>query len=340
MPNAENALMYMEMGQTFQDFVALVDSGDHKKFNASAHQFSRRSGYAPTILPDGVVNGLEVTVGVSGSNNKIDVSAGYVYLTGVLTSISAAADETVVRSSDPETHSINSVQVTSAGAIAIITGLEGSSFSETRGAAGGPPAIVVGSIEIAQVRLTSFTAAVVLSSEIFAVPNLHRERYDYPTWQVKHSRVSGNVLQKAGVDFDATLPLSHTAGVPKKVYARYYKPIFAELPKTASFVPAEQSHSVSSTQIYGSAIGATSASLGQGAFTAYLENNISDPMIAYKNEILWFKYLQDRTVTSRYILTQGKLGITRANPAGDNLSAACTISADEASQEVTAEVAL
>ena len=38
---------------------------------------------------------------------------------------------------------------------------------------------------------------------------------------------------------------------------------------------------------------------------------------------------------SPYILSQGKLGISRTFPAGDNIAAACTISATEAASEVT-----
>jgi len=340
MPTAENGQIKMEMGQTLVPFTALTDSGDHISFNAAHHLLSRADGKEPEIIPDGVASGLQVTVGVSGSNNKVDVSAGYVYLAGVLTSISAAADETVVRASDPETHSINSIQVTALGAVAVITGTEGSAFSETRGAAGGPPYIVVGSIEIAQVRLSSFTAAVVTADEIFQVPGTHRELSTYPGFVPKYSRVENGILCAAGADMNEALPLSHTAGVPKKIYAKYYSPIFSTLGDTDGFVPAETTHSVSSKQIYRKALGAVSGSVGQGAFTAYLQNGIDDAMLAWINQKLWFKFYQDYTNTGRYVLTQGKLGVSRQFPAGDNIAASCTVSAEEASQSVTAEASL
>jgi hypothetical protein len=48
---------------------------------------------------------------------------------------------------------------------------------------------------------------------------------------------------------------------------------------------------------------------------------------------LWFKFYPDRYKSS-YLLTQGKLGISRTFPAGDNIQAACTISASAAGTEV------
>jgi hypothetical protein len=47
-----------------------------------------------------------------------------------------------------------------------------------------------------------------------------------------------------------------------------------------------------------------------------------------------FKFYQNRDNSTPYILTQGILGISRAFPAGDQISAACTISAEEAAVEV------
>jgi len=330
----------MEFGQDFNDFTALTDSGDHLTYDSGVHLWSKKSGKAPTVIPDGVINGLVVSVPASGSNSVVDISAGKVYLAGVETSVSESLDEAVVRATPADTHVINSITVTALGAIAVVQGTEHTAFSETRGADGGPPLIDVGAIEIAQVRLSSSGAAVVTAAEIFDVPNTHRERYDYPTHQIKYSNISNLVLGAAGIKFDIAPMLNHTGSVTKKVYARFYEPIFGALSKVADFVPAENAHSVSSVQIYSGTIGAASSSVGQGSFTAYLETNIDDPLLQNKDETLWFKYLQDSTVTTKYILTQGKLGVSRSNPAGDNLSAACTITPEVASGSVTSEESL
>ena len=87
-------------------------------------------------------------------------------------------------------------------------------------------------------------------------------------------------------------------------------------------------------EVYGTTLGATSSTLGQGRFTAYLNNGVADALVTLKNETLWFKFYPDR-YASPYILAQGKLGIARTFPAGDAIQAACTISAASAGIEVS-----
>jgi hypothetical protein len=186
--------------------------------------------------------------------------------------------------------------------------------------------IPVDSIEIGQVRVSSTSAAVVASSEIFQVVGLHQERADFPLWDVNYG--------SGGVTFLAALPEIHTGPTCKKVYASYASPIFADVALASDFVPPETSHSVSSTQVYGTTLGSSSSSLAQGTFTAYLNNGVSDALVLLKNATLWFKFFPDRYATP-YILAQGKLGIARTFPAGDSIQAACTISAASASTEVS-----
>jgi len=330
---AENAKLLYEGGQTHVVMGALTDAGDHIEFRSAASLWSDKSGYSPTIRPNGLVSGGAVTRG--SANDTVGVAALTCYLAGVLTSVSAAPAESITRAVSTDTHIINSITVTSAGTIAVVTGVDGTAFAETRAAAGGPPLIPVGSIEIAQVRTSSYTAAVVETAEIFSTVGTHQERWDYPLWDTNYSNVSGGALGYAGIEFQAALPLIHTGSITKAVYAEYYIPIFAELFETADVKLPETSHSVSSTQVYGGTVGASSQSLGQGGFTAYLQDGISDSLVQQKDQLLWWKFYPDRYKTS-YALTQGKLGITRVFPAGGNIQATCTISATEAASEVYA----
>lgn len=326
MATAENAKLQYEAGQTAYSMSALTDSGDAKTFTSSASLFSKKSGYAPDIRPDGLISGGAVTPAAAAGVNNVDVAALSVYLAGVKTAVSAGVDKAITRPATAVAK-INSITITSAGAIAVVAGTDGSTttFSETRGAAGGPPLIPVGSVEIAQVRVTSNTAAVITSAQIYQVVGLHQERYDYPIFDIDYAN--------AKVVFAATLPLIHTGTTAKKVYASYAEPIFSDISLASDFVPAETSHSVSSTQVYGSTLGSSSSSLGQGSFTAFLTDGIGDALVTLKNQILWFKFYPDRYKTP-YMLTQGKLGISRTFSAGDNIQAACTISAETASKEV------
>lgn len=338
MPTAENAILYYEAGQDLVSMVALTDDGDQISFISADNYWSNRDGYTPDVKPNGLVSGGAVIPGVSGSNDKIDVAALVCYLAGVETDVVAAADEDIVRGLTTDTHIINSVTITSVGAVAILTGTDHTAFSATRGANGGPPWIPTGSIEIAQVRLTSVAAAVVTADEIFAVPGTHQERWDYPTWNEKRIRVAAQVLGYAGIDFLSALPLIHsddagTTTAGKLVYAEYYEPILAEAQNAENFVPPGNSHSVSSKQVYGNTIGASSASLGQGSFTFYPNDGVTDGLIKLKDEVLLFRFKPNR-LKDPFEVCQGKLGVARTFPAGDSLGAACTISALEASEGV------
>lgn len=328
MASAENAKLQYEAGQTATPMSALTNLGDAQNYDSAATIFSRKSGYAPDIRPDGLLTGGAVKPSVTVANNTVDVGALTCYLLGVKRTVTAASNTTCARAAT-NVSKVNSITVTSGGAIAVVAGIDGTTAAivETRGVAGGPPFIPVGSIEIAQVRYTGNVAAAVSPAEIFQVVGVHQERSDYPSYDIDYA--NGNVI------FTAPLALVHTANAPKAVYASYAAPIFADIALASDFVPAETSNSVSSTQVYSNTLGSSSSSLGQGSFTAYLNDGISDPLIALKNQILWFKFFPDRFKTP-YLLTQGKLGISRTYPTGDSIQASCTISSESASIEVNA----
>lgn len=332
MPTAENAKLQYEAGQTSYSISALTDSGDATVFRGSASLWSKKSGYAPAVCPDGLITGGAVIPAAGAGNNNVDVAALTAYVAGALQTVSAATDESITRPASAVAK-INSITVTSGGAVAVVAGTDSAdtSFSATRGGAGGPPYIPATSIEIAQVRVVSDTAAPIAASEIFAVVGTHTERYDYPLWDINY----GDGANNAGVTFVSALPLIHTSDVPKAVYASYADPIFANVQKSTDFVPPENSHTVNSTQIYGRTLGSSSTSLNQGTFTAYLEDGVTDPLVNLKDSELWFRFYSDRT-QDPHLLCQGKLGIARTFPAGDSMQAACTISAESIGSEVSA----
>jgi len=341
MATAENAKIQYESGQDIVDFVALTDQGDHLDFRSADPLWSNRAGYVPDVKPNGLATGGAVIPAVSSTNDLVDVAALTCYLAGVLTTVVADTDVTITRpaSSPAGLKKKCSVTVTSAGAIAVVAGTDNATFSTTRNAAGGPPYIPLDSIEIAQVWLTSSTPADITTDEIKQVVGTHCERYDYPTWEENRFNVESGVIGNAGITFASALPLIHSAtspvaGAAKAVYAQYYEPSFVDVPKTDAFVPPETAYSVSSKQIYGTTLGSTSSSLNQGSFNAYLTDGISDGLLGLKGEVLFFKFFQNRLNTTPYILAQGTLGITRQFPAGDQIMAACTISAESAAVEV------
>lgn len=338
MPNAENAKLQIETGQELNDYELMTDY-DHQYYTASEEVWSGRSGYAPIVRPNGLITGGVVIPAVSGDSDKVDVSALTCYLAGVLTTVSAATDQTISRGADANICRINSITVTSVGAIDVLEGTAHTAFSETRGASGGPPYIPVGSIELAQVRLGSTASADVTAAEIYSVVGQHCERYDFPTWTENNIgqglAYSVSAEEHAHVKFQEALPQSHTGDTTKRVYIKFYEPLFADVARCMDFKPVENTHSVSSTQYYGGTSGARSSTIGQGSFTALLNTGVNDDIVKLKDEVLTFKFYPDRT-KSQYVLTQGALGLTRSFPVASQIQASCTISAETVSADFEA----
>lgn len=322
MASNEQSIVYFESGVTSFPMQALTDSGDHINFTSAAVLFSQADGNEPLVRPNGVINGGKITP--SAATNSVDVASVLLNLAGIETSVNANS-VTITRPAS-NVAKVISITVSSAGALAAVGGTDGTgtTFSETRGAAGAPPFIPVGSVELGQVRLISTTTGVILASEIFQIDGAQKETADFPVF---------DVLDEVGnVKFSSALPLIHTGGLPKGVYASFAEPVFIEQPFANDFVPAEESTSVSSTQVYGATVGTSSKSLSAATFTAILKNGITDTIIGKKGQNLWFKYVQDRTKLP-HILTQGRVSLGRTFNASDNPKVTVTIAASQASIE-------
>lgn len=328
-------IVQYESGQTSYAFEEMTDSGDQTTFSASFSPFSQVSGYAPTVAPYGLKTGGAITPDTT--NDQVDVAAMTVVAPGMtgadsdgVVSISAASGVSVSRGISADTHRITSITVDNTGTVVAVAGVDNAgSFSETRGAAGGPPYIPVGSIEIGQVRLTSVTAALVTADEILQVPGLTQELTGYPVSETNYA--------EGKVTFVSALPTIHTGDLPKKVYVKGATPLFAPVPKASDWSPADETYSISSTDTYDGAVGSSSASLNQGSFNAVLTDGITDNFVALKGENIWIEFRPDRDVTVPKQLTQGILGISRSFPAGGgSVTATCTVTPVEATKDVTA----
>lgn len=309
----DNQLLQYESGQNAFPMSELDNSGDNKTFTSQADQFSGVTGFAPVVMPNGLLTGAELGVGTG--SNKVKVTAGTANLAGTKV-IVPTAELTVTRAAGG-THTVASVTINAAGVYEVVAGASGTAFSETRGSAGGPALIPVDSIEVGQVRLSTTAAAAVKASELYAVPGLHREIATSPVFSVDSATGS--------VAFNAELPLIHTGNTPKKVFASYAEPIFADIDLASDFQPSEETYSSSSTQVYGGTVGSTSKSLNGSSFKAYLIDGISDPLIKLRGKNIWVRMFPDR-YQPNYILEQGILGCTRKYPAGGKVEADFTIS--------------
>lgn len=327
MAQSTNALVYYEAAQSYVGWAALTANTDRDVFTSASKPWSNATGYEYIIAPAGVVTGGEVTS--SGSNDEVSVAA----LTALMPWVSGAdangiisvnADATVSVPRGASAYTKSSITIDTSGAIAVVTGTTSAgALSNTRGAAGGPPFIAVGSIEIAQVWYTSASAGVVAASEIKQIVGDSLERYDYPVYT--QDPAAGTVT------FVEALPASHTGSVAKRVYLFYYTPQFSPLGKAADFVPANTTYSVNSTSYYGGAIGSSSSAIGQASFTWYPDNDgLTDAFIAKAGQEVWIKFKPDRNKTP-YSLTQGIVGIAVTNPTTGPISASVTITPTQAS---------
>ena len=329
-----NQVLYYESAATAVPFAAMTDSGDHTIFTATAKPWSRKSGYAPVIAPYGLLTGGAVVPAVAAGNNNVDVAAltammpaatGANATTGVL-SVNADTDVACARGADaPHAYLINSITVDATGAIAVVSGTGAeSAHSETRGAAGGPPLIPVGSIEIAQVRYTSHTAGVVLASEIHQIPGTSQELSDFPIYTPDY--------QGGQVEFASALPLIHTGGVAKKVYVRCATPIFAELSYTRDWVPAKETYSVNSEAFYKGALGSASSSIGAASFSMALADGVTDTFLSFEGQNLLFKFKPDRNGAA-YTLTQGTFSVAQTFGVKSTPMGTVTIAAEAATRK-------
>jgi energy-converting hydrogenase Eha subunit A len=325
MASAVDATLEYEIGQTPVAMKVLTDVGDTTRFassNDASDIWSGVAGFAPIIRPNGLITGGAVTPAASDLNNLVDIAALTCYLAGEKVSVAASTlNTTLTRGAVEAPKIIHSITVTSTGDIAVISGDDHTAFSETRGAPGAPPLIPVGSIEIAQVRLRTHAADQILSSDILAIPNIHQERFDYPSWEVDYS--TGSIV------FTTPLPKIHTGSLPKKIYGSYAEPTFAQVGFANDFTAPEETYSSSSQQVYGGTVGASSKSLSAGSFTAYLKDGISDAILGLKGKKLWFRFKSDK-YSANHILCQGVLGIARSFPVAGNISAKCSISPETA----------
>lgn len=330
---AKRAKLQIETTVTQEALAALTDSGDNTIFkHASAGLFSEQDDFAPVIRPDGLINGGAVTPDTT--NDQVDVAAINLWLAGVKTAVAASPGESITRSA-LATHRINSITVNSGGAIAVVSATDdagATAFSEVRGAVGGPPYIPVGSVEIAQIRTDSATPALILTSEILANPGQHLETYDYPGYEVQLSEDVDDPTTV--VKFNAAIPAIHTGDLAKSVFAQIAEPNFIDYELVSDFVPVEESHSVSSTEVYNALLGSESSTLNAGGFTIKLADGVTDPIVKLKGKRLWFKFYPDRN-KEPYIIVNGKIGIGRSFPVADFNASACTIAARAEGKEIS-----
>lgn len=307
---------------------ALTDSGDQISFNSSASIWSKRSGYTPTIIPNGLISGGTLTP--NAANDTLDFTAIVCNLNGTASDTVAASTVAITRDGSND-YAIHSITINTSGSVVAVAGTADAAALDPTGARGGsgaPPYIPTTSIEIGQIHITSKTAAAITTSEIKQVPGTHVEYANSPGYEIKYARVSSGALGYAGVDFDSALPAIHTGDVAKAVHAEWYVPSFTDIPVARNFKPAYNTVSSTSSQWYkNKTFSSQSLSLSDSTFEIYLQDGgITDSILdAIEEEELWFKAYQDQ-LASEYILTLGKAVFDQTLNVDSDIIAAVTLS--------------
>jgi hypothetical protein len=338
MSTSQRAKIQIELGRTLTDFTQMADSGDHQIFTEGV-LYSGKSGFEPEVRPNGIVSGQRV-LSPHASADTVAIAAFTAYSKGVLF-IVAATSLALTRPST-STHKICSLVMDDTGVIDEVEGTEGTGFSTTRGADGGPPLIPADAVEIGQIRFDAQAAAVIAADEIYQDIGQHAEYADYPVPEAfnigKGSYAEVSAEKNAHVKFNEALPLSHTGEEPKRTYIKYYTPSLTTLSRTADFKAAEVGVTKSSETMYegsgvSGAIGAMKAdSVGDVSFTAFANDGVSDAIIREKNQMVTVKFFPDGN-KAPYLLSQGMLGFDRDFPAGTQNKINVTVFCEKESVE-------
>jgi hypothetical protein len=333
MATSQKAKVQVELGRTLVDFAAMTDSGDHQIFGGSGALWSGKDGYEPDVRPNGIVSGLRL-LSTHASNDTVTIAAFSAYSAGIEYSVSATS--LALTRPSVSNYKICSVIMDDTGTIDEVEGTEGSSFSATRGATGGPPLIPVDAVEIGQVRFDSQSAAVIASDEIYQDMGTHAEYADYPmpeVFNIGNGVNASTVTEKtAHIKFNEVLPLVHTGSVPKAVYIKYYAPTFTTLARTSDFKAAELGVTKSSESVYegsgvSGAIGSMKAdSVGDVTVTVFANDGVTDAILREKGEVMTIKFFPNAN-KAPYLLSQGMVGVSRDFPSGEqnkiNLTVYC-----------------
>ncbi len=228
-PTSDNLLLKAEDFFSAVGPELMADSGDHRLFSSSGLRFSLcaldENGVdrRPVIRPDGLRNGCRPVPAVSGAADAIDVNEGSIWLGGSLVTIPAVTDMAVPR---PSAGNVMQVAIIAdgAGSLSVLAGIQGASFADARGAAGGLPFVPVDKVETGLLKLSSSVSAPIKEDEISFAP------------EFSHSPGFDILPYTASALFRHPLPLIHAGSTPKKVYATFSDPLTAPL-DVVSFSP-------------------------------------------------------------------------------------------------------
>ncbi len=221
LPNGSNFLLKVESGFTVKAYELMTDTGNHQLLSSTGTRFSLcekdENGVdrRPVVTSDGVRNGCYVSPTASGAANAFDLSPGTLLIGGALVNITGSLGVSVSRPSAGN-YRIVSVTLTAVGGLVVVNGADGTVVCATRGAAGGPPWVPTGSIELATIILSGTAGPLAEESITFAPEYSHAPEYTLLPYS-------------ATVRFAAPLAAIHTGATIRAVWAKWSEPTMVSL---------------------------------------------------------------------------------------------------------------
>jgi len=321
--SSRDAVIHIEISQEVQPLEALTYAGDLRTFTFTAPEVSGKSSVAPDIRPNGLINGAKIVPAASGTADLVDIFAFSAYSKGVKYVVATAEDQTITRGATSEIAKVSSITMTSAGAIAILPGMDSTdtTVNRTRGVAGGPPFIPEDDVSLGEVQFSGAgagTSVPIGISQVFQTPGQHVERSNLPSFELlslgKGAQAEAVEETYAHIRMAGPLPLVHTGSEPKRIWATYATPGYYKADRASEFSPSQTTFSGSSASFYrGQLSSSVSSSLGEAGFKGVMEDGISDLVLEQEGQVIIIKFYQDEN-KAPYSLTQGVMGITTAFP--------------------------
>lgn len=317
MATARDALMFYEGGQDANPLELLVDSGDQQTFQISVFPVSNfrdvTTDSRPQVKLDGLATGGAITAAAAA--DQVDIAAGTAVITGGDIVFAQSLGLALARPT-VDTHLIYSIVVDAAGVITAVAGAEGTAFSGTHGAAGGPAFTPVNQVKLGAVRLSSQAAAVILASEI-QTGGAFTEFTGAPAIR-EIDFITGKVV------FQAPLPQFHTGNTTREVWLAPFTPQFFQFNATLDWVPADLTGTANTTQFYSGSISSVGQTTANATFTVLMDNGVRDDFLRLVSSEILIKYQPD-SADGDHQLTIGTLFKAATNPVDNEIQATVTI---------------
>jgi hypothetical protein len=333
MATTANAMVQLETSQTPVALQAMSTADGQTYYVSGAAEFSVWQTKEASILPDGVLTGINlITPAASGTDDAVDVAAFTFRSKGITYSVAAQTDVALTRPGAGENNT-NIITVSSTGTVTVIAGADssGGGLVSTYGAAGGPAFVPVNSVLLGWVALDSSVSAPVVASEILQNPGTYMEMAESVSgvWHPVGLGISVESSAPNRVDahyqLNTALSPIHTGSTYREVWISGYTPNFETLPSAKDFTRGMAEGSVTVNEYYDGALqAAESRTFGTSGFVYAGGDGHTDVICRNSGNRVTAKYYVDKYQDAYYVC-QGLMTHTSSDAVASTVEHTVTI---------------